>query len=232
MTLNVSPTVTVSANTLTVGGAITNSLYSLTKNGSGTLALTNGSGSSTFTGLNLNAGTLAIFYGSSLGAIGSQANPCLTFTGNSTLTFLNSSPGFSASRYFTINSGVVATIDVPSTWNIPMTNIIQGSGALTITDTGSLTLYGVNTYSGATTINSGSLLTMGGSGSLGSGSYSAVVTNNGVFNYNSSAAQTLSGIISGIGTLTQSSSRHTDALRCKHLQRWDNIKLWKYIKHQ
>ena len=68
--------------------------------------------------------------------------------------------------------------------------------------TGLQVLSGVNTYTGSTTI-SGGTLAIGGAGQLGGGSYAANIANNGAFVYNSAAAQTLSGVISGPGTLTQ-----------------------------
>jgi len=69
--------------------------------------------------------------------------------------------------------------------------------------TGTLTLAGTNTYTGATLITGGTL-TVGTAGLLGGGSYSANITNNSAFVFSSSANQTLSGLISGSGTLTQS----------------------------
>jgi autotransporter-associated beta strand protein len=64
-------------------------------------------------------------------------------------------------------------------------------------------LGGANTYTGATTIGSGATLTIGGAGNLNNGSYAGAITLNGAFIYNSSAAQTNSGTISGAGALTQ-----------------------------
>ncbi len=63
----------------------------------------------------------------------------------------------------------------------------------------------MNTYTDNTTI-SGGPLTIGSAGQLGSGTYAANITNNTAFNYGSSAAQTLSGMISGTGSLTNSGS--------------------------
>jgi autotransporter-associated beta strand protein len=64
-------------------------------------------------------------------------------------------------------------------------------------------LSATNTYSGPTT-NSAGTLAIGGAGQLGSGNYAANLVNNATFNYASSAAQTLSGVISGTGLLAQS----------------------------
>jgi len=77
---------------------------------------------------------------------------------------------------------------------------VTGPGGLTLSGSGTWTLAGVNTFSGATTVGAGTLA-VGGTGQLGSGNYSATIADNGTLNYNSSSAQTLSGVISGNGTL-------------------------------
>jgi len=87
--------------------------------------------------------------------------------------------------------------------------ISQSGGAYGITFTaepGTIVLSGTNTYSGSTTVSntSGNQLVIGGAGQLGSGNYAAAISNYATFNYSSSAAQTLSGVISGTGTLIQS----------------------------
>jgi len=74
-------------------------------------------------------------------------------------------------------------------------NIANTTGAVTINDgTGSVTFSGTDAYTGATTIMSGTL-SIGGAGQLGSGTYAGNISNAGAFIYNSSAAQTLSGVI-------------------------------------
>jgi len=87
-------------------------------------------------------------------------------------------------------------------------NIVDGVGgaaaviALTKLDSNTWSLTGSNTYSGITTI-SGGTLEVGGSGSLGSGTYAATISNAGTLRFNSSANQTLGGVISGAGALIQ-----------------------------
>ena len=86
---------------------------------------------------------------------------------------------------------------------------ITGGIALTATGNGSTTvLSGVNTYTGATYINAGTLQ-IGGSGSLGSGNYAGAIANSGTLEYSSSAAQTLSGAITGAGALVKDTSAST-----------------------
>ncbi|WP_295493664.1 filamentous hemagglutinin N-terminal domain-containing protein, partial [Sphingorhabdus sp. EL138] len=74
--------------------------------------------------------------------------------------------------------------------NISYGGIISGTGSLTKSGAGTLTLTGANNYSGATTISAGSLI-IGGAGTAGTGALS--IATNSVFDYASSANQTLSG---------------------------------------
>ena len=84
-----------------------------------------------------------------------------------------------------------------------VSGVISGSTRVIKSGTGTLNFAGVNTYTGTTTVNSGKLK-VSGSGKLGSGSYSANIINTGTFEYGSSAAQTLSGTISGSGAIAVS----------------------------
>ena len=78
------------------------------------------------------------------------------------------------------------------------------TGPTTVASGCSLILSGANAYAGPTTIGGGGALTITGSGNLAGGSYPGSIANSGgALVYSSSVPQTLSGIISGSGTLTQ-----------------------------
>ena len=79
-------------------------------------------------------------------------------------------------------------------------SVVDGTSGLTKAGAGILTLSGTNTYTGTTTIDAGTL-EIGGAGTLGSGTYAGTIANNGILEFNSSATQTLNGVISGTGAL-------------------------------
>jgi len=79
---------------------------------------------------------------------------------------------------------------------------VGGADDLIISGGGTVSLGGTNTYTGNTTIINNTLLTISGAGQLGGGNYASAITDNGAFNYSSSARQTLSGFVSGSGALT------------------------------
>jgi autotransporter-associated beta strand protein len=79
---------------------------------------------------------------------------------------------------------------------------ISGSGALTQNASSTLILSSNNTYTGATTINAGTLQ-IGAGSTTGSISSSSAITNNGTLAINRSDAITLSNTISGTGNLTK-----------------------------
>ena len=78
---------------------------------------------------------------------------------------------------------------------------ISGSGSLGKSGSGVLTLLGNNVYSGGTSLSGGTLL-VGGGGQLGSGAYAGNVADNATLAFASNTLQTLSGTISGSGSLT------------------------------
>ncbi|MEL0242716.1 MAG: autotransporter-associated beta strand repeat-containing protein, partial [Pelagibacteraceae bacterium] len=103
-------------------------------------------------------------------------------------------------------SGAVSNFDFVNITNgetSSVAGVINGSGPLTKSGAGMLSLAGTNTYTGNTIINAGTLR-LSGSGSIGSGTYAGTITNNGIFRSTSSTAQTLSGVISGTGRVDAS----------------------------
>ena len=70
---------------------------------------------------------------------------------------------------------------------------------------GTWTLSGSNTFTIATTISAG-ILEIGGAGVLANGAYAATIANSATFHFNSTATQTLSGVISGTGTLIKNNT--------------------------
>jgi len=103
--------------------------------------------------------------------------------------------------------------DTDSTFGGALTqqNAVGGSYAsgstlsFTKDGTGVLTLEGINTYLGPTTVKAGTLR-IDGLGVLGGGTYTNTIRNDAVFDYRSSAAQTLSGVISGTGAVVKTGS--------------------------
>jgi len=83
--------------------------------------------------------------------------------------------------------------------------VISGSGKLTKTVGNIDYLTAVNTYTGNTTVSAGTLIVTN-AGVLGSGNYAGNIVNNATFAYAGSSAQTLSGVISGTGTLAKDNS--------------------------
>ena len=75
----------------------------------------------------------------------------------------------------------------------------NGAGTLALTNAS-------NTMSGGTVIINDGTLEIGGAGRLQSGTYVQTITNNGIFKYNSTNAQELSGVISGTGSLEKDNS--------------------------
>ncbi len=123
----------------------------LNKTGTGTLVL---AGTNNYTGgTAINAGTVVISQSANLGTGSlSISNATLESTANVSLQ----------------NMALTGTANLKSDSNINIAGIVSGSGALVKQGTGNLTLAGVNTYSGGTTLKSGTLTLANGS-SLGVG---------------------------------------------------------------
>lgn len=101
------------------------------------------------------------------------------------------------------NNNTSGTVDM--TINAP----ILANGASGLATAGRVVLNGVNTFTGATGV--GGTLTIGGAGQLGTGSYAGAISiaTGGSLVMNTSANQTLGGVISGDGSFTQSGTGTT-----------------------
>ena len=185
--------VTVSASTMTVGGAIGDggNTYGLTKAGAGALVL---SGVNTYTGATtISGGTLSAGTTANLGAAASNLildGGTLQITG----TALTSVSGIG--HTVITNSGKTVGLDINNSANTFTFDQVlnQGTGGLTKLGTGTLVLNQANAYSGATTIGTGtvSVATVGNSGA------SSNLGSNGTINF---GATTTGGTLTytGIG---------------------------------
>ena len=205
----------------------------LTKSNDGTLTL---GGNNSFTGgASITGGTLILSGGLNNSSVtvdggalnqtstGTIAGASSTFTlssGNATLAGNNTYGGATTITLGTLEVATTGSLGGGSyaqnianngtfiysgANNQTLSGIISGSGVLTQNGSSTLTLAGNNTYSGATTITAGTL-EIASTGRLGGGSYAQNIVNNGAFIYSGTNNQTLSGIISGSGALTQNAS--------------------------
>jgi autotransporter-associated beta strand protein len=114
---------------------------------------------------------------------------------------INAGLGLGAAQTWSVASGMTLTVGGPITGGTAATLNVAGPGTVLLT--------GLNSYSGSTSIASGGTLQIGGAGVLGGGSYAKAISNSGTFVMNSSANQTLGGVISGGGSLYQIGSGQT-----------------------
>jgi fibronectin-binding autotransporter adhesin len=167
--------------TSTLGGIISGN-GSLTQEGAGSTVILTGANSYSG-GTTISAGTLQVGNGSTTGSIALGNN----VTDNGSLVF----DTFGTSKTF---SGV-----------------ISGNGTLTQEGTASTLIFtGAESYSGGTTISSGTIQ-IGNGGTSGSINASAAIVNNGslVFDSTNSTAISQSSVISGTGKLTQEGTGNT-----------------------
>jgi fibronectin-binding autotransporter adhesin len=162
--LGSNQTWTSNATTTTTVSSIVSELtsgLSLTKAGTGTIALTNNntySGSTSINGGVLSVPTLA--NGGAASGIGQSSNAAanLVFGGTGTLQYTGSN--IVIDRNFTVNAGSTATFDVTqasTTLELSGATGAATTGLLTKVGAGALTLSGTNTYTGNTTVNAGKL---------------------------------------------------------------------------
>jgi fibronectin-binding autotransporter adhesin len=163
----------------------------VTKSGTGTLTLTgNNSGFSaafgTTTVLNLNGGAVSI------ASANNMFNGALTFDGGT----LQTTGALTLPDDITLNAGG-GTFDTGA--DLTLSQAITGTGGMTKTGNGNLTLGGPNTYSGGTSISAGTLT--GTTSSL-----QGNIVDNAALVFDQNFGGTYAGNISGFGTLTRITS--------------------------
>ena len=106
----------------------------------------------------------------------------------------------------TVSNGTFTSSGALSLKSGSVSAILAGSGALTKSSNGNVTLSGANTYSGGTTISAGTLA-LSGAGTLGSGTVglSGGTLDIGTTNQTTGALTLTSGTITGAGSLTSTS---------------------------
>jgi fibronectin-binding autotransporter adhesin len=198
-----------------------------------TYASTNGSGTLAFNGTisnaTLNVGSTSVTLSVGPGGTSGTLVSGLTWKGNlsgiwDTGTANWTNMAGSASTYADGNAvtfdqnaskfNVTGTVATVSPGSVTFNNAtaytnganIGGTGYLLKNGSSTATLTGTNTYTGPTLISAGTL-TIGGAGQLGNGTYAGAITHNGAgLIFASSAPNTLSGGITGTGTVTKSGS--------------------------
>ncbi|HZR78574.1 MAG TPA: autotransporter-associated beta strand repeat-containing protein, partial [Chthoniobacterales bacterium] len=147
------------AGNTTISGIISNS-GAFTKTGSGTLTLANTANS--FTGqLTVQAGKLKIDNvndASTNGELGNNASSVILGSSGTTGTLEFSGATDSGTKRFTLATGGTGAFQIDSAGTtLTLNGVIDGSGALVKTGAGTLSLAGLNTYTGGTTINAGTI---------------------------------------------------------------------------
>jgi len=184
----------------------------ITMEGTGRITLANDT--NTFTGgTTINSGLLATslnaLASSESVTIGNAGSLALGSNGTTTINNLSGVAGSLIRTDFNLAGSGARALSINQTTDgtyagsysqgssRPISLIKEGSAMLTLTGTG--------TYSGTTTVNAGTLK-IGGAGLLGNGTYAGAITNNATLHFDSTDNQTLSGTLSGTGTLLKSST--------------------------
>ncbi len=186
ITLGGSASVSPDAGTMLTLTSAIGGAGGLTMAGAGMLALT---GANTYGGgTTLNSGALSISSDNNLGAAGTG----LTFNGGT----LQTTGNFPTDRPITLNAGGGTIMPVSGT-TLTFWKPVTGTGWLRMAGSGTLELAGANTYTGATTIASGTLA-LSGAGSLAQSSGVGLTAAGATFDISGAGAnqtiQSLSGV--------------------------------------
>jgi fibronectin-binding autotransporter adhesin len=188
----------------TISGVISGA-GNLTKVGSGTLTLT---GDNTFTGtLTVTLGTVVL--NDADGDTGTVLSDSASVTVNGgTVTVSDTSETVST---VTQSSGTINGLLISSSGysyapaegvTLTISEVLSGSGGLTMSGAGTLVLTATNTFTGNITISAGTLK-IDGTGTLEEGDYDGTISNAGTLHYSSTTDQILRGVISSTGALTK-----------------------------
>ncbi len=195
----------------------------LNKTGAGTLTLT---GASTYLGqTNVNGGTLQVGDGSSAATMIGNGAAVVVVNSGAALGINLANGGIFANPVTVNGGGSVIANNTAGTQTV--SGVVSGAGTVSQTGAGTTVLTATNTYTGATTVSAGTLqigdgvaanasiansvsTTVNGGATLaiqllnGEAFINSVTDNGAVVGLNTAGnTQTLSGVISGAGTLTQ-----------------------------
>ncbi|MDP9632166.1 UNVERIFIED_ORG: outer membrane autotransporter protein [Ensifer adhaerens] len=131
---------------------------------------------------------LDVTLGASGSIMGGNGANAMTFDGGAnTFRFLATSPGLAGN--IAINNSASLTID--QSGNGRLGNTITGDGSLIKSGNGTLTLTGMNTYTGATSIAAGGTLALSGQGRINA---SSGLTANGVFDVSAASSAQINSL--------------------------------------
>jgi autotransporter-associated beta strand protein len=204
ITNGVTETLDANGNNLTNSGNISGqgAILARSSTGAGTVTL---SGSNSYTGAStVDSGTLVLGNSNAL-----PSGTALSVSNTGTLDvnglgILVSSLNSASGGVITNSASTTNTLTVSNSTASTYNGVLAGKLALTENGGSTLTLGGVETYTGATVIGTNSTLQISSSGLLGNGNYANTIAigANGSLALGQSGSQTLSGAVSGAGSVT------------------------------